>query len=161
MAGMPIKDGKSISTSKADKKANKCDTDSIWICQPKGCVYWGAGLFSIGTDAVHLVTGRSGVPVIPGNPGEASEWFDLYRNSFSTDLKEPMSIFGAKKAGRRLMNGGEKQSQWSCIFNCIVGFIGDDLEAVCKKGEKTNTISLSISGFVGTRRGVQGGCRAC
>lgn len=82
------------------KNQLKCDADSIAGCiSQRACVYCGARVvLNPVTDAIHLVHGPIGCASYTWDiRGSLSSGSELYRNSFSTDLKENDIIFGGEK----------------------------------------------------------------
>ena len=82
---------------------------------------------------------------------------EIYRNSFSTDLRENDVIFGGEKKLSGAIDEIVAQFSPKVIFvysTCIVGVIGDDIEAVCKAAEKKysiRVIPVKSSGFAGNK----------
>lgn len=148
----------------------KCDTNSIAGCvSQRACVYCGARVvLNPVTDAVHLVHGPIGCASYTWDiRGSLSSGSDLYRYSFSTDLKEQDVIFGGEK---KLALAIDELVQKYCpelVFvyaTCIVGVIGDDLEAVCRTASKKHgieVIPVQSSGFAGSKSaGYRAACDA-
>jgi len=119
-------------------------------------------------DAVHLVHGPIGCASYTWDiRGALSSGPELHRYSFSTDLREREVIFG-----------GEKRLEESILFlidrfhpkavfvysTCIVGIIGDDVAAVCRKVCKIKglpVIPVHSEGFKGTKKdGYKAACAA-
>lgn len=138
----------------------KCDANSVsGAVSQRACVYCGARVvLNPITDAFHIVHGPIGCASYTWDiRGSLSSGEDLYRNSFSTDLKEKDVIFGGEK---RLLAAIEEIAQNyhpKLIFvyaTCIVGVIGDDVKAVCKTmSEKYNirVIPVKSPGFSGNK----------
>lgn len=138
----------------------QCDADSIAGCvSQRACVYCGARVvLNPITDAVHLVHGPIGCASYTWDiRGSLSSGAELYRNSFSTDLKEQDVIFGGELKLRRAIDELVTTYQPPLVFvysTCIVGVIGDDLEAVCKQAAETHgipVIPVQSSGFIGNK----------
>lgn len=116
----------------------KCDTDSIsGSVSQRACVYCGARVvLNPITDAFHIVHGPIGCASYTWDiRGSLSSGDDLYRNSFSTDLRETDVIFGGEKKLIVAIEEVATKYQPKVIFiyaTCIVGVIGDDVEAVCR-----------------------------
>lgn len=116
----------------------KCDTDSIsGSVSQRACVYCGARVvLNPITDAFHIVHGPIGCASYTWDiRGSLSSGDDLYRNSFSTDLRETDVIFGGEKKLIAAIEEVATKYQPKVIFiyaTCIVGVIGDDVEAVCR-----------------------------
>ncbi len=116
-----------------------CDSNSVsGSVSQRACVYCGARVvLNPITDAYHIVHGPIGCSSYTWDiRGSLTSGEDIYRNSFSTDLQETDIIFGGinklEAAVDELM---EKEENVKLIFiyaTCIVGVIGDDVEALCK-----------------------------
>lgn len=136
----------------------RCDTESVsGAVSQRACVYCGARVvLNPITDAFHIVHGPIGCASYTWDiRGSLSSGDELYRNSFSTDLKEQDVIFGGeKKLEAAISEVAEKHSP-KVIFvyaTCIAGVIGDDVKAVCKKAEKyypLRVIPVMAPGFAG------------
>ena len=119
-------------------------------------------------DALHLVHGPVGCAVYTWDiRGALSSGPELHRLSFSTDLHEKDVIFGGeKKLYGALVELIERYSPKAAFVysTCIVGIIGDDLEAVCRKvSDEKNipVIPVQSEGFKGNKRaGYNAACRA-
>ncbi|MDK2984695.1 MAG: nitrogenase molybdenum-cofactor synthesis protein NifE [Clostridia bacterium] len=152
------------------KKQIKCDADSIaGAISQRACVYCGARVvLNPVTDAVHLVHGPIGCASYTWDiRGSLSSGAELYRNSFSTDLKEDDVIFGGERKLSRAIDQLVNKYNPRLIFvysTCIVGVIGDDLEAVCKKAAQKHNIEIipvQSSGFIGNKAaGYRAACDA-
>ncbi len=138
----------------------QCDSNSVsGSVSQRACVYCGARVvLNPITDAFHIVHGPIGCASYTWDiRGSLSSGSDLYRNSFSTDLQEKDVIFGGeKKLSAAIEEIMEKHSP-RLIFvysTCIVGVIGDDVEAVCKKMSYkygARIIPVKSPGFSGTK----------
>jgi nitrogenase molybdenum-cofactor synthesis protein NifE len=138
----------------------RCDSNSVsGAVSQRACVYCGARVvLNPITDAFHIVHGPIGCASYTWDiRGSLSSGDDLYRNSFSTDLQEQDVIFGGEK---RLITAIEEvvgKYHPKLIFvyaTCIVGVIGDDVEAVCKTmSAKHNLRVLPVKspGFSGNK----------
>ena len=135
----------------------------------RACVFCGSRvvLYPI-ADAVHLVHGPVGCAAYTWDiRGSISSGPQLHRNSFSTDLQE-----------QEVIRGGEKKL-YSCLIElinrykpkaafvystCIIGVIGDDVEAVCRKvaaESGVTVIPVHSEGFKGTKKdGYSAACDA-
>lgn len=152
------------------KKQLKCDTDSVAGCvSQRACVYCGARVvLNPITDAIHLVHGPIGCASYTWDiRGSLSSGSDLYRNSFSTDLQEEDVIFGGEKKLIRSIDELVAKYEPKLVFvysTCIVGVIGDDLEAVCKAAANKHgieVIPVQSSGFIGNKAaGYRAACDA-
>jgi len=160
----------SIRTKGKQKHQLKCDTDSIAGCvSQRACVYCGARVvLNPITDAIHLVHGPIGCASYTWDiRGSLSSGSDLYRFSFSTDLKEQDVIFGGEKKLTLAIDELVRKYSPKLVFvysTCIVGVIGDDLEAICKAAAKKygiEVIPVQSSGFIGNKSaGYRAACDA-
>lgn len=160
----------SINIKGKHKKQLKCDTDSVAGCvSQRACVYCGARVvLNPITDAVHLVHGPIGCASYTWDiRGSLTSGSELYRNSFSTDLQEEDVIFGGEEKLTRAIDELTKKYSPRLIFvysTCIVGVIGDDLEAVCKAAARKHGIEIipvQSSGFIGNKAaGYRAACDA-
>ena len=148
----------------------ECDKDSLaGAVSQRACVFCGSRvvLYPI-ADALHLVHGPIGCAVYTWDiRGALSSGPELHRLSFSTDLQEIDVIFGGEKKLYEALCELIDRHQPKAAFvysTCIVGIIGDDLEAVCKKvsGEKgIPVLPVQYEGFKGNKRaGYQAACNA-
>jgi nitrogenase molybdenum-cofactor synthesis protein NifE len=153
-----------------DKKGNvKCEKESVaGSVSQRACVYCGARVvLNPITDAVHIVHGPIGCASYTWDiRGSLSSGPSFFRNSFSTDLKEQDVIFGGEKKLSKAIDEIVAEYKPKLIFvysTCIVGVIGDDLEAVCKEAEKKykiTVIPVQSSGFIGNKSmGYKAACR--
>ncbi len=172
---------KSISVLKERKKQifeKGADTPFEMSCEKKSlagavsqraCVFCGSRvvLYPI-ADALHLIHGPIGCASYTWDiRGALSSGPELHRMSFSTDLSETDIIYGGeKKLETALCELIEKHSPKAAFVycTCIVGIIGDDVDAVCKKVEqKMNIPVLPVhsEGFKGTKKdGYKAACDA-
>lgn len=159
-----------ITTKGKQKKQLKCDAESIAGCvSQRACVFCGARVvLNPITDAIHLIHGPIGCASYTWDiRGSLSSGNELYRNSFSTDLKEQDVIFGGEKKLACAIDDLVKKYQAKLVFvysTCIVGVIGDDLEAVCKAAARRHNIQVipvQSSGFIGNKSaGYRAACDA-
>ncbi len=125
----------------------------------RACVFCGARVvLNPITDALHLIHGPIGCASYTWDiRGSLSSDSEIYRNSFSTDMKEKDVIFSGETKLKNALIELIVQFKPSAVFvfsTCIVGIIGDDLEAVCKWAEeKTGTLVIPVAsaGFGGTK----------
>ncbi len=160
----------SITTKGQEKAQLKCDTDSVAGCvSQRACVYCGARVvLNPITDAIHLVHGPIGCASYTWDiRGSLTSGADLFRFSFSTDLQELDVIFGGEKKLTRAIDDLVEKYHPPLIFvysTCIVGVIGDDLEAVCKAAAQKHEIEIipvQSSGFAGNKAaGYRAACEA-
>ncbi|HWP96759.1 MAG TPA: nitrogenase iron-molybdenum cofactor biosynthesis protein NifE [Syntrophomonadaceae bacterium] len=150
----------SIRTKGKYRQPLGCETDSIaGSVSQRACVYCGARVvLNPITDALHLVHGPIGCASYTWDiRGSLSSGSDLYRNSFSTDLKENNIIFGGeKKLAAAIDELVEKYYPPLVLVysTCVVGIIGDDLEAVCRAAAQKHGIEVypvESSGFAGNK----------
>ena len=147
-----------------------CNKDSLaGAVSQRACVFCGSRvvLYPI-ADAIHLVHGPIGCAVYTWDiRGALSSGPELHRLSFSTDLQELDVIFGGEKKLERALDELIDRHNPNAAFvysTCIVGLIGDDLEAVCKKLEEKKGIPVlpvMSEGFKGNKRaGYEAACNA-
>ncbi len=147
-----------------------CNRDSLaGAVSQRACVFCGSRvvLYPI-TDALHLVHGPIGCAVYTWDiRGALSSGPEMHRLSFSTDLQEMDVIFGGeKKLYNALIELIDRHSPKAAFVysTCIVGIIGDDLQAVCKKVEAEKNIPVipvQSEGFKGNKRaGYRAACDA-
>lgn len=148
----------------------ECNKDSLaGAVSQRACVFCGSRvvLYPI-ADAVHLVHGPIGCAVYTWDiRGALSSGPELHRLSFSTDLQELDVIFGGEKklyaALCELIDRHQPKAAFA-YSTCIVGLIGDDMEAVCKKVSEEKGIPVlpvMSEGFKGNKReGYQAACKA-
>lgn len=176
MANQPVTDileerKKSIRSGKGDHTAEmKCDSDSVaGSVSQRACVYCGARVvLNPITDAYHIVHGPIGCASYTWDiRGSLSSGSEVYRNSFSTDLEEKDVIFGGEKKLAGAIDEIVSKFSAKVIFvyaTCIVGVIGDDIEAVCRNAERKHgirVIPVQSSGFAGNKpMGYKAACEA-
>lgn len=147
-----------------------CDMPSLaGAVSQRACVFCGSRvvLYPI-ADALHLVHGPIGCAAYTWDiRGALSSGPELHRLSFSTDLQEKDVIFGGeKKLYQALIELINRHSPKGAFVysTCIVGIIGDDLGAVCRKvSEETGipVIPVQSEGFKGNKRaGYNAACKA-
>jgi nitrogenase molybdenum-cofactor synthesis protein NifE len=150
--------------------AIECDKPSLaGAVSQRACVFCGARvvLYPI-ADALHLVHGPVGCASYTWDiRGALSSGPELHRLSFSTDLREKDIIFGGEeKLYKSLVELIDRHSPKAAFVysTCIVGIIGDDLEAVCRRVEAEKNIPVipvQSEGFKGNKRaGYNAACRA-
>ncbi|MEW6488538.1 MAG: nitrogenase iron-molybdenum cofactor biosynthesis protein NifE [Thermodesulfobacteriota bacterium] len=147
-----------------------CNKDSLaGAVSQRACVFCGSRvvLYPI-ADALHLVHGPVGCAAYTWDiRGALSSGPELHRLSFSTDLQEVDVIFGGEgkleAALRELIDRHAPKAAF-VYSTCIVGIIGDDLEAVCKRVEAEKgipVIPVQSEGFKGNKRaGYNAACSA-
>ena len=150
--------------------AMTCEKHSVaGSVSQRACVFCGSRvvLYPI-ADAVHLVHGPIGCAAYTWDiRGSLSSGPQLHRLSFSTDLREMDVIFGGEpKLGRALREliDHYKPKAAFVYSTCIVGLIGDDVDAVCRKvASETGIPVLPVQseGFKGTKKdGYKAACQA-
>ena len=148
----------------------ECNKESLaGAVSQRACVFCGSRvvLYPI-ADALHLVHGPVGCAVYTWDiRGALSSGPELHRLSFSTDLQEKDVIFGGEKKlyGALVELIDRYRPKAAFVYStCIVGIIGDDLEAVCRKvSDEKNipVIPVQSEGFKGNKRaGYNAACRA-
>ena len=135
----------------------------------RACVFCGSRvvLYPI-ADALHLVHGPLGCAAYTWDiRGALSSGPALHRLSFSTDLRELDVIHGGEKKLAKALCQLIDLHQPKAAFvysTCIVGVIGDDVEAVCKQVSAIKGIPVlpvHSEGFRGTKRdGYRAACEA-
>lgn len=147
-----------------------CDRKSVaGSVSQRACAFCGSRvvLYPI-ADALHLVHGPIGCAAYTWDiRGALSSGPQLHRNSFSTDLQEKEVIFGGeKKLKRALLELIERHAPKAAFVysTCLVGLIGDDVEAVCREVARLRgipVIPVASEGFRGTKKsGYQAACEA-
>ncbi|MBN2436305.1 MAG: nitrogenase iron-molybdenum cofactor biosynthesis protein NifE [Spirochaetes bacterium] len=126
----------------------------------RACVFCGSRvvLYPI-ADAVHLVHGPIGCAAYTWDiRGSLSSGPELHRLSFSTDLTENEVIHGGEKKLSAALDNLISTYRPKAAFvysTCIVGIIGDDVDAICKKLSSRYgipVISVDSVGFQGTKK---------
>jgi len=135
----------------------------------RACVFCGSRvvLYPI-ADALHIVHGPVGCAAYTWDiRGAQSSGPQLHRNSFSTDLQEMDVIYGGEKkleAALLELIAHHSPKATFVYSTCIVGLIGDDVSAVCKRvSDKTGIPVLGVhsEGFMGTKKdGYKAACDA-
>ena len=135
----------------------------------RACVFCGSRvvLYPI-ADALHLIHGPVGCAAYTWDiRGALSSGPELHRLSFCTDLKEKEVIFGGMEKLEKTLNELIPHYTPKAAFvyaTCIVGIIGDDVAAVCRKIEALHgipVIPVHSEGFKGTKKdGYRAACTA-
>ncbi|GAB6392782.1 MAG: nitrogenase molybdenum-cofactor synthesis protein NifE [Treponematales bacterium] len=135
----------------------------------RACVFCGSRvvLYPI-ADALHLIHGPIGCAAYTWElRGSLSSGPELHRQSFSTDLHEQEVIYGGEKKLYAALTELIAAYQPKAAFvycTCIVGLIGDDVEAVCARVERERgipVIPVHSEGFKGTKKdGYRAACEA-
>jgi nitrogenase molybdenum-cofactor synthesis protein NifE len=156
-AGCISERDQSIITAGKSEKNISCTTDSLaGSVSQRACVFCGARVvLNPVTDAVHLVHGPIGCATYTWDiRGSLSSGPEMYRNSFSTDMKERDVIFGGEKKLAACIDEIVEKYHPPAIFvyaTCVTGMIGDDIVAVCKDASQrhdTDIIPVESSGFI-------------
>jgi len=147
----------SIITTGISKNRIHCADDSVaGAVSQRACVFCGARVvLNPITDAAHLIHGPVGCASYTWDiRGSLSSGSEMYRNSFSTDLKERDVIFGGEKKLALCIDEIVEKYHPPAIFvyaTCVVGIIGDDIIAVCKERSQKHRIDIipvESSGFI-------------
>jgi nitrogenase molybdenum-cofactor synthesis protein NifE len=141
--------------------AMTCEKQSVaGSVSQRACVFCGSRvvLYPI-ADALHLVHGPVGCAAFTWDiRGSLSSGPELHRMSFSTDLRERDVIYGGeKKLYRALVELIDRYKPKAAFVysTCIVGLIGDDVAAVCRRvqAEKgIDVLPIHCEGFRGTKK---------
>jgi len=148
----------------------ECNKDSLaGAVSQRACVFCGSRvvLYPI-ADALHLVHGPIGCAVYTWDiRGALSSGPELHRLSFSTDMQETDVIFGGeKKLYNALVELIDRHAPKAAFVysTCIVGIIGDDMAAVCRRVSEEKSIPVlpvQSEGFKGNKReGYKAACNA-
>ncbi len=148
----------------------ECNKDSLaGAVSQRACVFCGSRvvLYPI-ADALHLVHGPIGCAVYTWDiRGALSSGPELHRLSFSTDMQETDVIFGGeKKLYNALIELIDRHAPKAAFVysTCIVGIIGDDMAAVCRRVSEEKGIPVlpvQSEGFKGNKReGYKAACNA-
>jgi nitrogenase molybdenum-cofactor synthesis protein NifE len=154
----------------ADPFQLDCNKQSVaGSVSQRACVFCGSRvvLYPI-ADALHLVHGPLGCAAYTWDiRGALSSGPQLHRLSFSTDLREMDVIHGGeKKLAKALCQLIDRYRPKAAFVysTCIVGVIGDDVEAVCRQVSAVKGIPVlpvHSEGFRGTKRdGYRAACEA-
>lgn len=154
------KDGHDISCGKASAAGS---------VSQRACVFCGSRvvLYPI-ADALHVVHGPIGCAAYTWDiRGAMSSGPELHRLSFSTDVRENEVIYGGEKklyqALKELIAKYEPKAAF-VYCTCIIGLIGDDVEAVCRRVANESgipVIAVHSEGFKGTKKdGYKAACDA-
>ena len=172
MANLVLEERKDQIFEKGGGKPFKisCNKQSLaGAVSQRACVFCGSRvvLYPI-ADALHLVHGPIGCASYTWDiRGALSSGPELHRYSFSTDLGETDVIFGGETKLARALDELIPLHRPNAAFvysTCMVGLIGDDMEAVCKKAEAKHgipVIPVMSEGFKGNKRaGYAAACKA-
>lgn len=126
----------------------------------RACVFCGSRvvLYPI-TDALHLIHGPVGCAAYTWDiRGALSSGREIHRLSFTTDLREKDVVFGGEPKLYAALTELIDEYNPSAAFvysTCIVGVIGDDVQAICNKVSKEKGIDVlpvQSEGFNGTKK---------
>jgi len=145
----------------SDPAEIRCGTRSAaGSVSQRACVFCGSRvvLYPI-ADALHLVHGPAGCAAYTWDiRGALSSGPALHRHSFTTDLRETDVIYGGavklEKALRDLIVKHEPKAAF-IYSTCIVGLIGDDVDAVARRVSADfgiPVIPVKSEGFKGTKK---------
>lgn len=158
-----------IETGKAEQTLVVDKPSVAGSVSQRACVFCGSRvvLYPI-ADALHLVHGPVGCAAYTWDiRGSVSAGSQLYRMSFSTDLRENEVIHGGEKKLYQSLTEliGKEQPKAAFVYaTCIAGLIGDDVDAVCRRVEKETgiqVIAVHSEGFKGTKKdGYRAACEA-
>jgi len=159
-----------VATTRVAAEDMACEkTSASGSVSQRACVFCGSRvvLYPI-ADALHIIHGPIGCAAYTWDiRGARSSGPELHRMSFSTDLRESEVIHGGEKklyqALTELVN--EYKPKAAFVYStCIVGLIGDDVEAVCKRVAAENdlpVIPVHSEGFKGSKKdGYLAACHA-
>ena len=161
-----LKDRKSQIVVKDDINSHnndeiECEKESLaGSVSQRACVFCGSRvvLYPI-ADAVHIIHGPIGCAAYTWDiRGSMSSGPELHRLSFSTDLREKDVVFGGepklKKSLIELID--EYKPKAAFVYStCIVGVIGDDVDAICRAVTKetgVEAIPVHSEGFKGSKK---------
>jgi nitrogenase molybdenum-cofactor synthesis protein NifE len=135
----------------------------------RACVFCGSRvvLYPI-SDALHLIHGPIGCAAYTWDiRGSTSSGPELHRLSFSTDIREREVIYGGEKKLYAALNELINRYQPKAAFvycTCIIGLIGDDVDAVCARVQREKgipVIPVHSEGFKGTKKdGYRAACES-
>jgi nitrogenase molybdenum-cofactor synthesis protein NifE len=138
-----------------------CEKQSVaGSVSQRACVFCGSRvvLYPI-ADALHLVHGPVGCAAYTWDiRGALSSGPELHRMSFTTDLQEKDVIYGGEKKLYKCLIELIDYYHPKAAFvyaTCIVGLIGDDVDAVCKRVSAERGIPvlpIHSEGFKGTKK---------
>jgi nitrogenase molybdenum-cofactor synthesis protein NifE len=159
-----------ILTKGAAPRPLACEKKSLaGSVSQRACVFCGSRvvLYPI-ADALHLIHGPVGCAAYTWDiRGSLSSGPELHRLSFSTDLREEEVIYGGEKklyAALTELICAYRPKAAFVYATCIIGLIGDDIQAVCGKVSREqgiDVIPVHSEGFRGTKKdGYKAACEA-
>lgn len=147
-----------------------CNNESLaGAVSQRACVYSGARVvLNPVTDALHLIHGPIGCAAYTWDiRGSSTSGPDLYKTSFSTNMKELDVVFGGEKKLALAIRQLAAKYRPPLIFvysTCIIGVIGDDLRSICKSAWEDlgiPVIPVRSEGFRGNKNeGYKAACNA-
>lgn len=126
----------------------------------RACVFCGSRvvLYPV-TDALHIIHGPVGCAAYTWDiRGALSSDRELHRNSYTTDLREKHIVFGGEEQLYQSLIEliDDLRPEAAFVYStCIVGLIGDDVEAICKRVENEKGIPVlpvQSEGFQGSKK---------
>ena len=172
MSGIPILKGREsqiYEKGRADFTMTCGQHSLAGSISQRACVFCGSRvvLYPI-ADALHLIHGPIGCAAYTWDiRGALSSGPELHRLSFSTDLREKDVVFGGEEKLYQSLTKLMAQYSPKAAFvysTCIVGIIGDDVEAVCRRVSRETGITVlpvHSEGFKGTKKdGYKAACDA-
>ncbi len=164
---LDAREGHVLEKGKDDREI-RCEKKSVaGSVSQRACVFCGSRvvLYPV-SDALHLVHGPLGCAAYTWDiRGALSSGPELHRMSFSTDVREEEVIYGGERKLRAALTEliDEYKPKAAFVYaTCIVGLIGDDVQAVCRavSAEKgIPVIPVHSEGFKGTKK--EGYAAAC
>ncbi len=148
----------------------RCEKQSVaGSVSQRACVFCGSRvvLYPI-ADALHLIHGPVGCAAYTWDiRGSLSSGPQLHRLSFTTDLRERDIIYGGEQklyaALRQLIDCHRPKAAF-VYGTCIVGVIGDDVDAICKRVTEEcgiPVLAVHSEGFKGSKKdGYYAACEA-
>lgn len=150
-----------LKKSKGNNTEIECAKQSLaGSVSQRACVFCGSRvvLYPV-TDALHIIHGPVGCASYTWDiRGSLSSDRELHRDSYTTDLREKHIVFGGEKQlYQSLIELIDKlKPEAAFVYStCIVGLIGDDVEAICKKvarEKKIPVLPVQSEGFQGTKK---------
>ncbi len=150
-----------IITKGIDEAEIACEKKSLaGSVSQRACVFCGSRvvLYPI-ADALHIIHGPVGCASYTWDiRGALSSGPQIHRLSFTTDLREKDVVFGGEKKLYLALSELIKKYKPAAAFvyaTCIVGVIGDDVEAICRQVSRENEIDVipvMSEGFNGTKK---------
>ncbi len=150
-----------LTKGKGEKTEIDCAKQSLaGSVSQRACVFCGSRvvLYPV-TDALHIIHGPVGCASYTWDiRGSLSSGRELHRNSYTTDLREKHIVFGGEKQLYASMVELIDKLKPEGVFvysTCIVGLIGDDVEAICKRVEKEKglpVLAVQSEGFQGSKK---------